>query len=44
MTIEYTAEVTATIVDRYMEAVASGADYEARRTVVKELADELETS
>lgn len=41
---EYTAEMTADIVDRYQEAVQSGADYTARTALVKEIADELQTT
>lgn len=43
-TFEYTDEMTARVVDAYVEAVEAGADYKARTEVVKALADELETS
>ena len=43
-TFEYTDEMTARVVDAYVEAVEAGLDYDARKAVVQSLADELETS
>jgi hypothetical protein len=39
--VNFTAEQTASIRAAYMAAVQSGADYEARSVVVKQLADDL---
>lgn len=44
MTVEYTKELTASIVDRYTDAVDAGADYDTRKALVQEIADELETT
>jgi hypothetical protein len=41
MTVEYTAEMTADLVERYTAAVEAGADYDTRTALVKELAAEL---
>lgn len=43
-TFEYTDEMTARVVEAYVEAVEAGADYKARSEVVKALATELKTS
>lgn len=44
MAIEYTAEMTSEIVARYVEAVEKGADYADRTELVKQIADELQTT
>jgi len=44
MTVEYTKEVTAGIVGRYVEAVEAGADYDERAVIVETIAGELETT
>lgn len=41
MTVEYTKARTDVIVSAYVQAVASGADYDARSALVVELANEL---